>query len=264
MRPCFAPVMRTVCLTVSVVLLISASPTTAWSQDSLPSSSPITALKINTGTQKVPAGTMLKIMFNTAMDARITEAGEPFTAFIEKDFATKPLSSALERVILPKGTMVRGRIEEVRKPRFFSRGGTIRLSFDHVVLPSGDLLPLDLNLSARNDQVKRIRSAGESVEQYALYTDPGVGHKIHKGLESGVSTFNKIRKSGVDAGKDVAGGAGMILTVPAAVVGGAFAGGAVGTGKGVKAVFGRGDSVIIQPGDSVNIDFGGAFSLPTE
>ncbi len=241
------------------LILVMGWPT-GWTQEAQPT----TSLKMNTGSQKVPAGTLLNITFNTAMDARITEPGESFSAFIEKDFITQPQAALIPRVIFPRGTMVRGRIEKVTKPRLFSQGGTILLSFDHVVLPSGELLPLDLNLSARNEQVKRVRSEGETAEQYALYSDPGVGFKVHKGLESGVSTFNKFRHAGVETGKDVAGGAGMILTVPAAMLGGAFAGTAVTTGKGVKALIGRGDSVIIQPGDSVNIDFGGAFSLPTE
>jgi hypothetical protein len=67
----------------------------------------------------------------------------------------------------------------------------------------------------------------------------------------------------VKTGKSIANGWGTVLTVPAAVVGGALAGSAVTTGKAVQAVVGKGESVVIQPGDSVVIDFGGSFAIPT-
>jgi hypothetical protein len=213
---------------LSAALAVSLLFGSAWAQDAQPT----TSLKLNTASEKVPAGTMLAISFNTAMDSRISEIGEPFSAYIQQDFST-PDPHGHSRVILPKGAMVRGRIENVKKPGLFSRGGTILLSFDHVVLPSGDLLPLDLNLSARNEVVKRVNAKGEE-DRYALYADPGVGYKIHKGLESGVQTFDKLKDAGFEAGKDIAGGAGMVVTVPAAVLGGVVAGTAVTTGKGVK------------------------------
>ena len=253
-------------MSLGMVLSLGVSVSTlAMAQDAQPASS--STIKIFSESQKVPAGTMLSITFNTPMDARISQQGEAFTAYLQNDFYAPSSDGAPPRVILPKGTVVRGRIEDVQKPRFFSKGGTILLSFDHVVAPSGSLLPLDLNLSAENDIVKRVsitRDNGQPEAQYGLYTDPGVGYKIHKGFESGVDTLGKFTKAGVDAGKDVAGGAGMIVTVPATAIGGAVAGTAVTAGKSIKALVGRGESVVIEPGDMVNIDFGGSFTLPTE
>ena len=212
------------------------------------------ALKIQTGSQKVPAGTMLTVAFNTPMDSRLTNLGDVFNAYLTQDFTVKG-EHATRKVVLPAGTMVRGRVSEVKRPSFFSHGGAISLSFDHVVVPSGELLPLTLNLSTENTIVNK---------QGALYSDPGIGAKVQKGVESGKQTFENITDSGIQAGKQIAGGLGSLITVPAAVIGGAVAGSAVTTGKAAVAVVGKGDSMVIKTGDTVTIDFGGSFNLPAE
>lgn len=217
-------------------------------------SSSSSVLKIESGTQKIPAGTMLTIAFNTTMDSRLSNVGDPFNAYLTQDFTVKG-DQATRRVVLPAGTTVRGRIQEVKRPSFFSHGGAIFLTFDHLVVPSGELLPLTLNLSTENTQVNK---------QGALYTDPGIGKKVQKGVEAGKQTFENIANQGLATGKQIAGGLGTIVTVPATVVGGALAGTAVTTGKAAVAVVGKGDSVVIKPGDTVTIDFGGSFNLPVE
>lgn len=212
-----------------------------------------TSLKIGTSAKTVPMGTHLKVVFNTTMDSRITTLGEPFSAFIADDFAST--SDGLKRIILPAGTLVRGRIEQVRRPSFFSRGGMIDLAFDHVVLPTGELMPLDLKLSTTNEMVNRKGN---------LYTDPGIQAKVQEGFQDGVGVFNNIKGKGVQAGQQIGDGLGQLVTVPAAIVGGTIAGAGVTAGKAAIAVVGKGDSVVVNPGDSVTIDFGGSFTLPAE
>lgn len=197
---------------------------------------------------------MLTVAFNTAMDSKLTGTGDPFTAFITEDFTVNG-PNGLRRVVLPAGTVVRGRVSEVKRPTFFSHGGAIFLGFDHVVLPSGELLPLTLNLSTENTLVNK---------QGALYSDPGIGKKVHQGAEEGRKAFEHITDQGFQAGKQIAGGLGSIVTVPASVIGGALVGTGVTTGKAAVAVVGRGESVVIKPGDTITIDFGGSFNLPSE
>jgi len=217
-----------------------------------PSSS--ATLSVGGGVQKVPAGTFMTIAFNTEMDSKLSQPGDTFNALITEDF-TVTGDTGLRRVILPAGTMVRGRISEVRRPGFFSHGGSIFLGFDHVVLPSGELLPLVLNLSTDNVHVNK---------SGAVYMDPGIGAKVEKGFEEGKKAFGEITDQGYQAGKQIAGGFGTIVTVPAAAIGGALTGTAVTTGKAAVAIIGRGDTALIKPGDTMSIDFGGSFNLPAE
>lgn len=211
-------------------------------------------LQVGLSSKKVPAGTFLKISFNSNLDSKITEPGEPFTAMLTDDFSTQD-SQGLTKLILPAGTMVRGRVEQVRRPGFFSRGGSIYLLFDHVVDTSGDQLPLDLKLSTVNTQVN---------QQGALYTDPGIPTKLRRSVDRGVGVLKGLTQKGVEAGKDTADGLGQIITVPIAAIGGAVAGTAVTAGHSAASIVGKGDSVVIRPGDTVTIDFGGAFNLPVQ
>ncbi len=237
-----------------VVSPLALAENTLQANDPASRPSATSALQIQSATQKVPAGTFLTIAFNTAMDSRVTNTGDPFNASIAADFGVTGPNGA-QRIILPAGTIVRGRVNEVKRPGLFSRGGAIFLAFDHVVLPSGEQLPLTLNLSTENTTVNK---------QGALYMDPGIGAKVEKGYEDGKKAFGDITDSGYKSGKQIAGGFGTLLTVPAAVIGGALVGTGITTGKAAVAVVGKGDTAAIKPGDSVTIDFGGSFNLPTE
>ena len=226
-----------------------SAPVTA---NTLPSAS--SALKVESATQKVARGTMLTVAFITPMDSRLTNVGDVFTARLSKDF-TVVGQNGEQRMILPEGTLIRGRVDQVKRPALFSHGGAIYLAFDHVVLPSGELLPLTLNLSTENTRVN---------QKGALYSDPGIGKKVQLGAEEGRKTFSNFTDQGYQTGKQIAGGLGSLVTVPASVIGGALAGTAVTTGRTAVAIVGRGDSVVIKPGDTVTIDFGGSFNLPSQ
>jgi hypothetical protein len=230
------------------------------------------------------------VVFQTGHDARTSAPGDIFLAQLGSDF-----KGAGETIILPKGTVLRGRLETVQRPGLFSRGGAMALAFDHIMLPSGELLPLTLRLSANNQQVRLAPTtpankasatgpAGQPASQPeqvlhqptvgpnseetsappVLYADPGIRVKLRKGLDAGRSTLARFTQAGVTAGQSIAGGLGGIVTVPAAAVGGAVAGTAVTTGKAAVALVGRGDTVRIAPGDSYNLDFGGAVVLPVQ
>lgn len=238
----------------SVMLNAGAQMTAPAEPEPATAPSATSALQIQAGSQKVPAGTFMTIAFNSPMDSKLSNTGDPFNALITEDFAVSGQNGA-RKIILPAGTVVRGRVNDVKRPGFFSHGGAIYLSFDHVVLPSGELLPLTLNLSTENTIVNK---------QGALYSDPGIGKKVERGFNDGKKAFSDITDKGIQAGKQIAGGFGSIITVPAAVVGGALVGTGLTTGKAAVAVVGKGDSVVIKPGDTVTIDFGGSFTLPSE
>jgi hypothetical protein len=239
--------MRQRCLWfLCLLMMVSAVPAEVPAQVSMPAA---TDIHLGTGSQKVPAGTMLRIVFKSQLDSRITTLGEPFSAALKEDFVSE------DRIILPRGTAIRGRVAKVRKPFILGRGGSIALDFDHVMLPSGELIPLTLNLAVSSEKVN---------QKGVIYTDPGLGKKVENSVEKGKDLYSRIKEKGVEVGQNTAGGWGQLVTVPAAVAGGAVAGTAV-TGQNVAiAVFGRGDSAIIQPGDEVTIDFGGSFDLPTQ
>jgi hypothetical protein len=213
------------------------------------------ALKVETGSQHIPAGTLLTIVFQTPLDSKLNTVGDSFVAYLAKDFVMAGDTPGMQRIILPLGTVVRGRVSAVSRPGLFSKGGSLSLAFDHAMLPSGDLMPLTLNLATHNDNVNK---AG------AVYDDPGIGKKVHNGVEHAKTVFHDTTDRGYQRGKNIAGGLGTIITVPTAAIGGAVAGAGITTGHTAVALVGRGDSAVIKPGDTMTIDFGGSFNLPSE
>lgn len=240
-----------------------------------------TPIQIGTTSQEVPQGTMLPLIFKTPLDARISHVGDPFFATLKTNFQLAPTAShPRPRLILPMGTTIRGRVSKVKKPSWFSKGGLLQLDFDHIVLPSGDLLPVHLKLSSNNGDVKAIvqpntlpgepqntlTPAGRqplSVD-YGLYDDPGVGQKLKNSVSQGSQKIGSITEAGQEWGQSWGGNAGAIATTPFAMIGGTLVGGATIAKNSVKALVLPGESAIIEPGDHIMVDFGHAFTLPTE
>jgi hypothetical protein len=235
--------------------------------------SPATIQQVTTGSQRVPAGTKLTIVFETPLDATTSSDGDPFIARLAQDFYSG------KALILPKSTVLRGRVLSAKRPGLFSRGGSLDLSFQHVMLPSGELLPLMLSLSADNSQTKVFKTkagqgatnpsnatvqASPASQQRVLYADPGVGAKVSLGTKQAGDAFNRIVQGGLSTGRNTAGGLGSIVTVPASVLGGSVVAAGLTTGKTAVALVGKGQTVTITPGDTLTIDFGDAFALPVQ
>src|ERR1700721_339165 len=49
-------------------------------------------------------------------------------------------------LIAPRGTLVRGRVAEVARPRLLSRAARIGLKLEQIVTPTGEVIPLDAAL----------------------------------------------------------------------------------------------------------------------
>jgi hypothetical protein len=202
--------------------------------------------ELNLASQQVPAGTALRIRFLTPLDTKTSNIGDGFVATAAEDvFAGRQL-------ILPKGTPVRGRVAQVQRPGFFSKGGLMRLTFDHVTLPTGEVQPLRLELDTTSAKMDRSRNA--------LYTDPGIGAKLETSVDKGVDKYHAIMDKATQPNPQTSKGINMLMTVPAALAGVA-SGTAVTTANAAKAIFGRGDSVTILPGDELVIDFAQATTL---
>jgi hypothetical protein len=207
----------------------------------MPPPPPQSSLQIvaDSANQQLPAGTLLRLTFLNGLNSAISEVGEPFTAMLNSD-----LMGSRGELLLPKGTALRGRIDEVLPSRFFSRGGMISLAFDHVVLPTGQQLPITLQLST-DEQTGLVNKQG------VLYTDPGVVSKLSNSVNQGTELFYKVAQVGFSSGKDIGNGWGQLVTVPVAAVGGAVAGAGVAAGKGAYSLVAKGADVTLAPDQQV-------------
>jgi len=207
-------------------------------------------LEMGAFSQEIPKGAKLNIKFVTPLNSETAFVGEPFVAVTATDLWSG------NQLILPKGTTVRGRVESAHKSGFLDKGGLLRLTFDHVQMPSGDLRPLRLSIDAA--------SAKQNAAKNGLYTDPGINAKLNNSVDKGLAQYNDFHQKGVAEGKAMGGGLNMLLTVPTTTIAGVATGTAVTTVAATKAVFGKGDSVDIKPGEQLILDFSQTVSLQAQ
>ena len=199
--------------------------------------SPVNPYKADIQSQRIPAGTVIKIRMETPTNTNNSLKGDPFFATIVNDVIVN------DKVLLPLGTIVRGSVADVKKRTFLSRGGEIILYFDHIVTPVGRQIPVFsrisncVNLSTKGD----IEAGG------------GYLNAVSNNLDQGVNIFTKTTAYGFKGGFTNSSGAPVVLAGPICFLGGLVAGPTVFLGKSVYALVKRGDNVIINPGDRMEI-----------
>lgn len=195
--------------------------------------------------EKIPVGTKLNIEFNNYISAKTSQEGDAFSATIVEDV------SSGESVILPAGTLIRGRVGDVKKPGIFSKSGAVKLDFDHIITPLGKQIALDVDLSEANKTNKK----------GALIASPGFKGEVKQNFSQGVDITKKTTGAGYRAGMK-AGVVPVVATVPVTAVAGSVAGSAVFVSKSAIAIFKKGGNPIIQSGDTLEIDFSDDIDLP--
>jgi hypothetical protein len=215
-----------------------------------PATSSSSVLRSQFGSQQFPAGTLLTIRFGNTLDSRLTQAGEPFTALLVED-----LVASGQRLVLPKGTLFRGRVTQAQGSKWFGKGGALGLTFDHVVLSNGLPYPVALKLALANAKVAKGR----------FYTDPGYGQKVQQHLDEGADLIGSTIRKGAAWGDSWGGhGIGKVLTVPVAAIGGGLGGAGLFAGKSVYSAIAPGQAVAISPSDVVLIELEQDTVFPTE
>jgi len=190
---------------------------------------------------QIPSGTRLPVTTLSPISANTAQLGDLVLLKTQADFWVG------QQLLLPKGSLFRGRVDNVQKPGYFSKGGMLRLNVEHLVMPSGELASLALLVDAA--------SAKMDAQRNAFYTDPGIGNKISSSLNKGVERYQYYTQKGVEAGTQRGGGFNMLLTVPTNMLAGVAVGAATTTAGTAKAIFGKGETVNLQPGDPLVLDF---------
>lgn len=183
-----------------------------------------TALQADIASTTLPVETRLRLILETSVDAKVSQPGDIFEGHTKDDLF---LGTAL---ILPRGSLIRGRICEVTKPRLLSRAARIGLKLEQIDTPVGEIIPLDAALEFKKGMTN---TKGQ--------LDPGtsLGSRVHKD----VRTVSGLSSEGTTRGAIVAAN---IATLGAPVI-------ATAIGSSAIAVFRSGDNVSLQPGQELEI-----------
>ena len=169
----------------------------------------------------VPAGTVIPVTLTTRISTKFAKDGDGIygkTAF--------PITVD-NKIVVPEGSYVRGKITEVKRPGRVSGKGELTLSFQTLVLPSGVTLPIYTSLGGTS-------AAGEKKGETTVQGDS--------------SKSEDAKTVGTTAGE------GALIGVIANGGKGGAAGGAGGAAVGAAAVLlTRGKDLVIEPGTTIEI-----------
>jgi hypothetical protein len=95
---------------------------------------------------ELPAGTKLQLTLNNALSTRTSNPGDTFTATV----AAPVYSTDGSAVLVPQGSTVAGKVEQVQRSGGVSGNSRIQLAFTDLHLTNGQTLPLRAELSSVN------------------------------------------------------------------------------------------------------------------
>ncbi len=193
-------------------------------ESSSTSSKSATALRGEAASTTLPMQTRMRLVLESLIDAKTSRPGDLFEGHVRDDLF---LGSNL---LLPRGSLIRGRIASVNKPRIISRAGKIGLRLDQIVTPTGEVIPLDAALEFEK---------GKTNEKGQL--DPGTSFGTRVGSQ--VRAVSGASSHGAAKGALVAAN---IATLGAPTIATAIGGSAI-------ALFSSGDNVDLGPGQEIEI-----------
>jgi hypothetical protein len=183
-----------------------------------------TALRGEAASTTLPIQTRMKLVLETNVDAKESKPGDIFEAHVRDDLFVGT------SLLLPRGSLIRGRIALVNKPRIISRAARIGLKLDQIVTPTGEVIPIDAALEFEK---------GVANEKGQL--DPGTNFGTRVGSEiravSGADSHGAAKGALVVAN---------VATLGAPTIATAIGGSAI-------ALFRSGDNVNLAPGQEIEI-----------
>lgn len=183
-----------------------------------------TALKAGAASTTLPVTTRLTLVLESPVDAKVSQPGDLFEAHVRDDLF---LGSSL---LLPKGSLVRGRVYEVTKPKWISRAAKIGLKLEQIDTPAGEVIPLDAALEFHKGQTN---AKGQ--------LDPGTNFGTRVG--GNVKAVTGGTSKGATKGALIAAN---VATLGAPAVATVIGGSAI-------ALFKTGDNVQLAPGQEIEV-----------
>lgn len=203
-------------------------------------------INANIKTKRVPAGTVIKLKVLDPLSSANMELGDQFGLMVIENVKVN------NSVVIPQGTMVRGSIEELRKPAMLYKGGMIRLYFDHIVSSTGKQVPFYAGI-CNNPNV---------TYDGALSSKTTYSTALKQTAQTTKNIVVKPTSWAWDKGDDVLNGVPKYVFAPVTAVVCAPVAGVYFIGDSVADVFKKGKDININQGETLNVQLLKPIDMP--
>lgn len=204
-------------------------------------------LKADVSSEHIPAGTVIAVKTIDGIDTAKSQVYDSFNVTTVADIV------AGDKMILPKGTIIRGSVKSVTPKKMLSRDAAIYIKFDHLVSPMGDQIPVSL----------AIHSAEILTPDGAL----GHGGNYKTASKQNVQNAKKIiinmTQWGINTGDQAWNGWPKYILTPFSSILSVPTSGLYIIGDQVVDVFKKGSEMTLNQGETINLMFLQGVDVPT-
>lgn len=204
-------------------------------------------LKADISSEHIPAGTVIAVKTFDYADSTKSQEYDRFDAVTMADIV------AGDKMILPKGTIIRGSVKQVVPKKMLSKDAAVYVKFDHIVSPTGNQIPVSLAVHSAD----------------ILTADGGLGHGGNYKTASiqNVDNAGKIIKNmtnwGIKTGGEAWNGWPKFVLTPISSIISVPCAGLYLIGDEVVDIFKKGNDIALNQGEVINLMFLQGVDVPT-
>lgn len=204
-------------------------------------------LKADVSSEHIPAGTVIAVKTAASLDSTKALEYDRFDVITVADIV------AGTKMVLPKGTVIRGSVKSVKNKKMLSKDATVYVKFDHLVSPIGSQIPVSLALHSAD----------------IMTIDGGLGYGGNYGSASKQNVKNagkiitNMTKWGITTGDKAWNGWPKFILTPVSSILSVPCAGLYLIGDEIVDVFKKGNDITLNQGDVINLMFLKGVDVPT-
>ncbi len=204
-------------------------------------------LKADVSSEHIPAGTVIAVKTSDYADSSKAMAYDRFDVITLADIV------AGDKMILPKGTIIRGSVKAVKPKKMLSRDAAVYVKFDHLVSPTGDQIPVTLSL----------HSTEILTEDGGLGYDGNYKTASKQNVKNAGKIITNMTKWGITTGDQAWNGWPKYVLTPISSILSVPCAGIYLVGDEIVDLFKKGNDIALNQGETINLMFIQGVDVPT-
>lgn len=204
-------------------------------------------LKADISSEHIPAGTVIAVKTVDFVDSSKTQVYDRLDVVTVADIV------AGEKMILPKGSVIRGSVCAIKPKKMVSRDAAVYVKFDHLVSPTGDQIPVSL----------AIHSTGILTKDGGLGYDGNYKTASIQNVDNAGKIIKNMTKWGITTGEKAWNGWPKYVITPFSSLLSVPTAGLYLIGDEVVDLFKKGNDIKLNQGEVINLMFTEGVDVPT-